>query len=215
MINVLIVDDHELFRVGIKTAIESRHPDLCVVGEAESGAQLFALLSHVTADIVLLDIMLPDMSGIDIAHRLRCEYPRIKILAISAENTPSVVQTMLEIGIEGFISKRQGGLDSFAQAIRSVAQGLNYYGKDISEMIYRIYVSKKKTAEVTSEFTPQERRIIELCREGLPSKLIADRLHISPRTVDNHKNHIFRKLGISNSMEMVQYALKNGIIQIQ
>jgi len=214
MIDVIIVDDHELFRLGIKTAIENRHPDLRIVGEAESGAELFAFPAVTTADIVLLDIVLPDMSGIDIARRLKAERSELKILAISAENASSVVQAMLDIGIEGFISKRHGGVDTFAEAIRSIMQGVEYYGRDISDIIYRIYVSKKKTAEVSAEFTQQEKRIIEFCREGLSGKLIANRLGITLRTVDNHKNHIFRKLGISNTMEMVRYAMKNGIIQM-
>jgi DNA-binding NarL/FixJ family response regulator len=214
MIKVIIVEDHELFRLGIQTAIESRHPDLCIVGEAETGAELFALLDKVAVDILILDIALPDMSGIDIARRLKKEHPAIKILAVSAENATSVVQEMLEIGIEGFISKRYSGVDVFAEAIRSIMQGVEYYGKDISEIIYRVYVSKKKTAETTFEFTPQEKRIIELCSEGLPGKLIADRLEISLRTVDNHKRNIFRKLDINNTMEMVQYAVKNGIISM-
>ena len=215
MINVIIVDDHELFRLGVKTAIENRHSDLRIAGEAESGAELFTLLTKVAADIVLLDIALPDMSGIDVARRLKTEYPQIKILAISAENATPVVQAMLDSGIEGFISKRHGGVDAFAEAIRSIVQGMEYYGKDISEIIYRIYVSKKRTAEVTSEFTQQEKRIIELCREGLPGKLIADRLGISLRTVNNHKSNIFCKLGINSTLEMVQYAVKNGIVQME
>jgi len=215
MIDVIIVDDHELFRLGIRTAIENRHSDLRIIGEAETGAEFFALLNTVSADIVLLDIALPDISGIDIARRLKADYPEIKILAISAENTAPVVQAMFDAGIEGFISKRHGGVDTFAEAIRSIMQGCEYFGKDISEIIYRIYVSKKKTAEVSAEFTEQEKRIIELCREGLPGKLIADRLCISLRTVNNHKNHIFRKLGITNTMEMVQYAMRNGIIQME
>ena len=215
MINVIIVDDHELFRLGVKTAITNRHADLRIVGEAESGAELFTLLTEITADIVLLDIALPDMSGIDIARRLKSEHPEIKILAISAENAVSVVREMLKVGIKGFISKRHGGVDAFADAIRSIVQGVDYFGKDISEIIYRIYVSKKKTAAVSPEFTSQEKRIIELCREGLSGKRIADHLEISLRTVDNHKNHIFRKLGINNTLEMVQYAVKNGIIRME
>ena len=215
MINVIIVDDHELFRLGVRTAIENRHSDLRIVGEAESGAELFALLADVEADIVLLDIALPDMSGIDIARRLKKERPTLKILAISAENSTPVVQAMLDVGIEGFISKRHGGVDAFAKAIRSIMQGIDYYGTDISEIIYCIYVAKKKTAEVSAEFTKQEKRIIELCREGLPGKLVADRLGITISTVNNHKNNIFRKLGITNTMEMVQYAMKNGIIQME
>jgi DNA-binding NarL/FixJ family response regulator len=215
MTNTILVDDHALFRLGIKSAIMSGHSDICIVGEADSGAELFRLLKTILPDIILLDILLPDMTGIDIARRVRREYPDIKILAISAENTADVVQAMLDIGVEGFISKRQGGADEIAQAIRAIMNGFEYFGNDISAIIYKIYVAKKHTAEVTPEFTEREKEVIELCREGLLSKQIADRLYISPRTVDNHKNNIFRKLGINTTMEMVQYALKHGIIRME
>jgi len=212
-INVIIVDDQEFFRVGVKTAITNRHPDLCVVGEAGSGAEFFTLLETVCPDIVMLDIKLPDMTGIDIARRLKAERPDIKILAISAENSSATIKEMLDIGIEGFISKRNGGIDEYAEAVRSIIQGANYLGKDISEIIYDMYISIKKTTEVTAEFTEQEKKIIELCRQCLPGKLIADRLCISLRTVNVHKNNIFKKLGINSTAEMVQYAMKNGIIE--
>ncbi|MCL2727550.1 MAG: response regulator transcription factor [Bacteroidales bacterium] len=212
-IKVIIVDDHELFRLGIRTAIESRHPDITIVGEAKSGADFFGLFNAIAADLVLLDIMLPDMTGVDIARRLKAERPEFKILAISAENSASVIEEMLQIGIEGFISKINSNPDILAKAIRSVVQGLEYYGKDISEVISRIYVAKKKTMQISSEFSEQEKRIIECCHQGLPAKLIADQLFLSIRTVDWHKSNIFRKLGINSTLEMVQFALKNKIIR--
>ena len=215
MIRAILVDDDELFRLGVCTAISGNHTDVSIAGEAETGKELFDLLSDTTADIVLLDIMLPDMSGIDICRRLKSERPEMKILAISSDNSAAVTQALLDAGIDGFISKRAGGADILVEAIRSVMDGHNYFGKDISEIIYRIYVSKKKTVEATSEFTQQEKKIIDLCREGLLSKEIAARLGISPRTVETHKNNIFRKLGINNTAEMVQYAIKNRIIRVE
>ena len=212
-INVIIVDDHELFRLGVRMAIESYHPDIVIVGEAKSGADFYRLLETTVADIVLLDIMLPDTSGIEIARRLKTERPDMKILAISAENSTSVVEEMLQIGIEGFISKLNSHPDILAEAIRSIMQGFEYFGKDISDVISRIYVAKKRTTEVSGEFSEQERRIIEYCHEGLPAKLIADRLGITTRTVDWHKSNIFRKLNINSTLEMVRFGLKNGIIR--
>jgi len=215
-ISLIIVDDHELFRLGLRTAIENSYPDIAIVGEAKSGADFFSLLETVSAfDIVLLDIMLPDISGIEIAQRLKVERPNVKILAISAENSVLTVEEMLQIGIEGFISKLNSNPDTLAQAIYSIMQGVEYFGKDISDIISRIYVSKKRTTEVTSEFSEHEKRIIECCLEGLPAKLIADRLGISIRTVDWHKSNIFRKLGINSTLEMVQYAVRNKIIKVE
>jgi len=212
-INVLIVDDHELFRLGLRTVIESRYPDIVITGEAGSGAEFFALLKVAPVDIVLLDIALPDMSGIEIARRLKTEYPDMKILVISAENSVETVEDMLHIGINGFISKINSNPDMLAQAIQSIMQGFEYFGSDISNIIYRVYVAKRKTDEISSEFSEQEKQIIKYCIEGLPAKLIADRLSISTRTVDWHKSNIFRKLGINSTLEMVQFAVKNGIIR--
>jgi DNA-binding NarL/FixJ family response regulator len=212
MIETIIVDDHALFRLGMQTALAAEGSDIHIAGEADSGEELFALLGSVAPDVVLLDIILPGMQGIEVARRLKAERPEIKILAVSAENSAATVQAMLDAGVEGFISKRRGAPGEIAAAIRSVAAGFEYFGSDIADIIYKIYVAKKHTAEVTGEFTAQERCIIELCREGLPSKLIADRLCVSPRTVENHQNNIFKKLGIGSTLEMVRYAIANGII---
>ena len=214
MIRVIIVDDHELFRLGVQTAIQLRHPDIMVAGYAGSGSDFFELVQTTAVDIVLLDIILPDLSGIEIARRIKSEHPYIKILAISASNAAETVEEMLEIGIEGFISKVHTSPDILAEAIRTVAQGVEYLGKDISEIINRIYVAKKKSKQITSEFSEYEKRIIECCFQGLSGKLIADRLCISLRTVDWHKSNIFRKLGINSTLEMVQFAVTNGIIRI-
>ncbi|MDR1784073.1 MAG: response regulator transcription factor [Dysgonamonadaceae bacterium] len=211
-IKVIIVDDHALFRLGLKGALAGS--DIEVVGEADSGEALFKLLETVTPHIVLLDVVLPDMSGIEIARRIRSHYPKLRILAISAENTSIVVQALVETGIDGFISKRAGGIDEIAHAIRTIMSGVEYYGKDISEIIYEIYVSKKNSKESMPELSEREREIINLCRSGLGSKQIADKLFVSPRTVDTHKTNIFRKLGINSTVEMVQYALKHGIISM-
>ena len=215
MIQVIIVDDHPLFRNGLKASLKDSYSDICVTGEADSGAALFRLPALSTADLVLLDINLPDISGVEIARRLRRDYPAIKILAISAENTAETVKSMLEAGIEGFISKRQGDVDELVEAIRTVMSGLEYFGRDISAIIYEVFVAKKKTTTVTPEFTEREKEIILACRDGLLSKEIADRLGISTHTVKAHKNNIFAKLGINNTMEMVQYALKKGIIRVE
>ena len=215
MINAILVDDHALFRLGVKSSITNEHKDICVVGEADSGEALFNLLETVTPDIILLDIVLPDTTGVEIARKVRKEKPGIKILAISAENTSEIIHSMIDIGIEGFISKRQGSSGDIAEAIHTIMDGYEYFGSDISKIIYDVYVSRKNTTNTPPEFTEREKEIISLCRDGLLGKEIADRLNISPRTVDNHKNNIFKKLGINNTIEMVQYATKYGIIRIE
>jgi len=215
MINIIIVDDSVGFRSNICSTIKAYHSDIAIVGEAASGAEFFALLQRATADIVLLDIRLPDTNGIDIARRLKQEYPEMKILAVSADNSMTTIEEMLLIGIEGFVSKFQSNPETIIEAVRSIINGTEYFGKDISDIIRRIYVAIKKTTRVTSEFTDKEKRVIELCQEGLSGKEISEVLNISLRTVDNHKNHIFRKLGIKSTRELVRYAVKNGIIKMK
>ena len=215
MIQIIVVDDHPLFRNGLKAILRDNHPDICIAGEADCGEALFQIQALATVDMVLLDINLPDISGVEIARRLRSEYPAVKILAVSAENTAETVKSMLKIGIDGFISKRQSGADELAEAIRAIMSGLEYFGRDISAIIYDVFVSKKKTTVVSHEFTEREKEIILACRDGLLGKEIAARLGISTHTVNAHKNNIFNKLGINNTMEMVQYALKKGIIKVE
>jgi DNA-binding NarL/FixJ family response regulator len=214
-IKVIVVDDHRLFRMGLISAFNADQPDICISGEADSGETLFALPALATADVVLLDVMMPGMGGAETARRLRHDYPSVKILALSGENSAETVQTMLEAGIDGFISKQQGDTGELAEAIRTVTSGLEYFGRDISSIIVGVYVAKKKTVTITPEFTERERGIIQLCREGLICKEVADRLGISVTTVNTHKVRIFQKLGINNTMEMVQYAMKHGIIRVE
>ncbi len=212
MPNIIIVDDHLLVRLGIKSALKAEYSDICIVGEAGDGKSLFQLLETTQADIVLLDISLPDMSGVDIACRLRNEYPHIKILVVSVEIVLPVIERLMEIGIDGFISKQQATGKELSQAIYSIMDGFEYFGRDVASMLYNVYLSKKKTITAKLEFSERELEIITLCREGLQSKEIASCLNISSRTVDTHKSNIFKKLGINSTLEMVLYAVKNGII---
>jgi Response regulator containing a CheY-like receiver domain and an HTH DNA-binding domain len=211
-IRVIIIDDHELFRLSLRTAIECRYSDIIIVGEAGSGAEFFKLLETIDADIVLLDITMPGVSGIEIARRLKTNRPEIKILTVSAESALSTVEAMMEAGVDGFVSKSNCKPEILIEAILSIMQGLDYFGKDISDIISRIYIAKKRTMQVSEEFSEQERKIIELCLEGLPAKLIADRLNISARTVNWHKSNIFSKLGINSTLELIQFVIKNNIV---
>jgi len=211
MIKAIIVDDHALFRLGLKAALAGTF-DINVVGEADSAAALFRLLDKTEADIILLDVMLPDMNGADITRRLHSDFPLMKILAISAENTLETVKALINEGIDGFISKSAGNADEIAEAIRMIMKGMEYFGKDIASIIYEIYTSKMHAAAVTSEFTVREREILSMCTQGLLCKEIAQRLGISIRTVETHKHNIFRKLGINNSTELIQYCFSKGIL---
>jgi len=217
-IKVIIVDDHDTYRWGIRANIEMKHPDIVVVGEAKSAPDFFDLLETVaTVDVVFLDIRFTDasgLSGIDVARRLRAERPEIKIIAISAEEASETITEMLTTGIEGFIKKSHSTVDTPAEAARSVMAGLQYYGRDMAEIISRVMLTKQKNAKDIPDFTEQQMQLLELCHEGLPAKLIADRMNISLKSVEYHKSKMFEKCGLNNTAELVRFALKNGIIRL-
>ncbi|MDD4141561.1 MAG: response regulator transcription factor [Bacteroidales bacterium] len=209
-IRVIIVDDHQLFRIGIK-GILTEDTGIEVVGEAASSQELFTLLPDIDTDIVLLDIILPELSGIVIAERLRKDYPEIKILVLSSESDRRTLSELVTIGIDGFIGKDLPR-EELIKAVTDVANGSEYYGRDIARIIHCIRVSKRDVSD--DVFTLREKEIIQLSIKGLQAKEIADKLNINVGTVNVHKNNIFRKLGINNSVELVNYCLKNGIIHI-
>ena len=215
-IKIIIVEDEEFVRMGLRTAIVQSHADIVIVGEAANGLEFFRLLetaAGAAADMVLLDIRLPDVSGIDIAKRLKSERPEMKILVVSHENATETVERMVDTGVDGFISKQQSNSGILVQAILAIMQGHEYFGQDIANIISQIYVAKKGVMEVLSMFTKQERLIIEYCHEGLTAKEIADRLCLTAKTIEWHKSNIFSKLGINSTREMVRFAVKNGIIR--
>jgi len=217
-IKIIMVEDHEVYRDGLRLTIEFHHHDIIILGETKYGSVFFDMLKsdeYACVDVVLLDIGLLDMSGIDIARRLKMERPDIRILIITADNTVFNISEMLNIGVEGFLSKFHCSSDEVVEAVRAVAQGLNYYGEDISAIMSHIYIEKKKPMSVTSEFSQQERSIIELSHEGLRAKQIASHLSIAPKTVEWHKSRIFQKLGINSTKEMVDFAIKSGIIRVE
>ena len=209
-IRIIIVEDHYLFRAGITSVLSSVKDKYDVVGEASTVAEFDALYEKTDADLLLLDIRLPDGNGIDIARKLSEQQSSLKILVLSAENDPSTITNLLEAGINGFISKNAPSQELFT-AIDYIMEDGDYFGKDISKLIRDIRVAKKSAKE---PFTDRENEIIALCSEGLTAKEIAEKMHINVATVNTHKNNIFKKLGINNSVELVIYAIKTGIITL-
>jgi DNA-binding NarL/FixJ family response regulator len=216
-IKVIIVEDEEFVRMGLWAAIGLSHSNIVIVGEAQTGFEFFKLMETpdgAFADMVLLDIKLPDISGFEIARRLKSEHPEMKILVISSEYSFETVERMVAIGIDGFISKHNSNSAMLIEAICTIMQGHEYFGKDIANIISQIYVAKKGVLKVSSMFTKHELQIIEYCHEGLTAKEIADRLCLTAKTINWHKANIFSKLGINSTREMVQFALKSGIIKV-
>ncbi len=212
-IRVIIVDDHFLVRLGLNHTLTSKNfgLEVDIVGEAADATQFYALLRDgVIADLVLLDIRLPDESGIAIARRLIEEKSELKILILSAESSDDVIEQIAGLNIGGFISKGVNPQE-LRRAIESVLDGVEYYGKDIAKLMHNFKVAKSEVSD--TQFTSKELEVLRLAAQGLYSKEIAEKLGMSPKTVSVHKSHIFKKLGINNSVELAHYALKMGFIK--
>ncbi len=207
--NIAILDDHELVRVGVATTLrDTSHQITISVASAED---LFAALQQGTpCDILLLDLIMPGTDGAEVAQRLRKEYPEVKIVVLSVDNREYTLIRLLQIGIDGFVSKR-GSLDEVTRAIDAVAQGVPFYGRDIAILIRDITDAKLNKQNIAA-LTKREVEIIRACCDGLLGKEIAEKLHISLRAVNSHKTNIFNKLGLSTSVELVRFALEHGII---
>ena len=207
--NIIIVDDHPLFRIGTKMAIQ--RGSHTVVGEASNATALRQLLNDTTPDLILLDIILGNgPSGVDIARQLKIDKPEIKILVLSIDTSLNTIKELLEIGIDGFVSKNAPD-DEVLQAIDAVSNGQPYFGTDIDRIVQAVMTTQQLKNDL---FSTREQEIIRAICQGGSNKDIAQKTNISLRTVETHKTNIFRKIGITNSVDLVLYAIKNGIVTI-
>ena len=207
--NIAILDDHELIRLGLRSTLQNTKHKVTI--DAATAEQLFEkLVEGVPCDLILLDVLMPGTSGIEVAQRLRAEYPDIKIIIVSVDTKEYIINQLMHIGIDGFISKN-GPLEEVRAAVASVEEGVPYYGHDLAVLV-RDIVDAKIDKKSSSLLTKRELESIEACCSGMMGKEIADKFNISLRAVNSHKTNIFNKLGLSSSVEMVRFALEHGII---
>lgn len=214
MIKLIIADDHQIVRAGIKALLLGHH-DIAVVGEAANGRSLLEKISNTSADVLLLDLVFPDGSGIDLIRPVHQLAPELKILVLSAEMEEEVVCEAISKGAIGFLHK-DASAGELINAICCVSNEEPYFGQCISGIIYKSYTKRlqDKTKPSGQIISLREKQIINLLAEGLSFKEVADRLFISPRTVENHKNNILQKLGLKNTIALLRYAFKNKIIEL-
>jgi len=215
VIKIILVDDHTLFRDGIKSILDEEE-NIDVIDEAPDANSLFEKLEKHQPDILITDISLPDMSGIEIARRITTLYPDIKMLMLSMHNNEEFIINSLKAGAHGYLSKDIKSTE-LLEAIHSVMNGKIYFNKEISQTIinnYRTENNSDSEPDTGNNLTEREIEVIKLLGDGLINKEIADRLSISIRTVDAHKNHIMQKLGLKSTVELVKYAIKNKLIDL-
>lgn len=207
MIKLILADDHKLFREGVRSILENVD-EIEIVDEVDDGRALINSLRINKADLIILDISMPGLSGIEACRLIHKEYPCIKVLILSMHSEESFVRSAIEAGASGYLPKEIDH-NELVEAIQTVYNGGNYFSKDISSKLISSYLTKDK-----QHLTPREKEIIVLVCDGLSNKEIADKLSISVRTVDCHKNNILQKLGLKSSVDLVKYALKNELVSL-
>jgi DNA-binding NarL/FixJ family response regulator len=209
IIKVIIVDDYVIFRKGLR-AILNEIDEIKVVGEASNGHELFDLLKHSQADVILMDIKMPVMDGVEATRRVVEKYPQTKIIALTMFEEISYFNQMVEAGADGFLLKKTTK-DELEKAIQMVIIGETYFSEEFVSNATRF--NKPKTVICTIELTEREQEVLELICKGQSNSEIAKYLGVSPRTIDGHRAHLLEKSGAKNAPQLVLYAIKNGLIK--
>lgn len=213
----MLVDDHQLVRDGIKSLLGSTE-DLVIVGEAADSEELFQKLEHIQVDLLILDISLPGISGIEVTKLICEKYPQIKVMILSMYNSEDFIFNSLKAGAKGYLPKNTTR-NELLEAIYAIHSGEEFFGEDVSRIMLKSFVKRATDEEKTTDkqgesLTIREIEILKLYVDGFINKEISDKLGISIRTVETHKNHIMRKLGLRSTVEMVKFAIKNKIAEI-
>jgi DNA-binding NarL/FixJ family response regulator len=213
-IRVLIVDDHTIVRDGI-CALLALAGDIEVVGEADNGSEALKMVKEIEPSVVLMDIAMPIMDGLEATRRICKEFPRTRVLVLTQYDDKEYVFPVIEAGASGFISKVAASSE-LAIGIRSVYQGDSYLSPSIARLLIEDYqnTSGKISRDPYKHLTNREREVLKLVAEGHTTQEIADILVISPKTVEGHRTNLMAKLGIRNRTELVKYALRKGITTI-
>ena len=211
---IVLADDHVLVRQGL-TRILAERPDLEVVGEASDGLELLNLLNHVTTHMVILDIFMPNLRGIEAIHEIKAAHPDVSVLILTMNKDKEYLYLALSEGAKGYLLKEDADKELFS-AIEKVRQGKTYISPFFSEGVLDdlVQIGKGNTQTIfeTDPLTPREREVLKLVAEGKSSKEIAHALFISVFTVNNHRASIMEKLHLKKATDLVKYAIRRGYV---
>jgi DNA-binding NarL/FixJ family response regulator len=211
-IRVVLADDHFVVRNGIKTLIDGS--EIEIIGEANNGVEAVEAVKKLSPDVVLMDISMPQMNGLDATEIISKQYKNSKSLILSMYDNEEYILSAVEAGALGYLLK-DAPREEILKAIRTVAKGEKYFNSSISNIIINGYLKVKKSAiselEVKVKLSKKEMIILKQIVEGLNSRQIADKLELSIRTVDNHRANMMKKLSVRNAAELVKYAIEKKI----
>jgi len=214
-IRVLVVDDHAIIRDGI-CALLALTGDIEAVGEATNGRNALEMVTRLSPDIVLMDIVMPLMDGLEATRRIHKKFPETKVIVLTQYEDREYVLPVIEAGASGFISKAAASSE-LTSAIRSVYHGDSFLSPSIARLLvedYRQIARAGKSQDTSEQLTDREREILKLLAEGHSTPEIARMLVISPKTVERHKTNLMAKLDIHNRLDLFKYALRKGIVVV-
>ena len=213
-LRILIADDHEVARQGIRALLES-HPGWEVCAEAKDGREAVELATNSKPDIVLLDIGMPNLNGLDAARQILATSPAIAILILTMHDAEQVVREVLAAGARGFVLKSDAARDLVA-AVDALQHRRSFFTTKVTQMVLNGYLRRENETQPSAKavLTPREREVIQLLAEGKTSKEVAVALKLSVKTAETHRTNLMRKLDLHSVADLTLYAIRNGIVQI-
>jgi two-component system, NarL family, response regulator NreC len=213
-LRILLADDHKVVRQGTR-ALLSTIPEWEIVGEADNGRDAVSMTAELKPDIVILDIGMPELNGLDATRQIKRKLPETEVLIFTGQETEELVHDVFDSGARSYIMKTDAA-DHLIDALKALSEHKHFFTSRISEIVFARYVQGKKALEWASErsrITDREREIVQLLAEGKSSKEIGTILGISVRTVETHRAAIMKKLGSKSFSELIRYAVRNKIIE--
>jgi DNA-binding NarL/FixJ family response regulator len=214
MISILIADDHRIVRHGLKQSL-SQEKDMQVVAEADTGRSAVRLASKLKPDIILMDVSMPDLNGIEATRQIRKAHPAIHIIALSMHSEKQYVLSMIQSGARGYLLKTSL-FEDLLKAIRTIIAGNVFLSSEITEHIVKSAISPYDESAFSAfmTLTPREREILQMIAEGKTNTYIGEQLFISKKTVDSHRLHIMKKLNLDSIPALTKFAVKHGITSL-
>jgi len=210
-VKILLVDDHQIMRDGLRSLIE-KQPGMEVVAEAENGRTAIKLTRKIKPDVIVMDINMPDMNGIDATRQIVAEFPGTKVVAFSMHSDHQFVVAALKAGVSGYLHK-ESAFEELARAIRTVGANQTYLSPKISGFLIKDYIVHLSANELSSlpVLTGREREVLQLIAEGRTTRQISEQLYVSVKTVETHRRNIMDKLNIHSIAELTKFAIRQGL----